>query len=184
VDQRHYPEKGTSFGFLVTTGNWKLAQIPSRFGRMLYEVRCPHGVLKYIRASRLKQGSSNTCHRWQDCPTFRISCSPEYRTAILHFDCISNRLSGYKGMPFYSRWVPNKKYSRNFEKAALWIRDNLGKRPAGSSLHIISHQKGFVPGNLEWTYPRKQSNQQMHKIIAQLKHKIKTLEKKIQRRMT
>lgn len=33
-----------------------------------------------------------------------------------------------------------------------------------------------MPGNLEWAYPRRQNNQQMFKIIAQQKHKLKHLQ--------
>jgi hypothetical protein len=55
----------------------------------------------------------------------------------------------------------------------------LGTRPKGSTLHIIEHEKGFVPGNLEWAHPRKQNNQQMFKIIAQQRHRIKQLEAEI-----
>jgi len=149
---------------------------------MEFQVRCPHGILKYVKSSKLRDSTHGTytCRGWRNCPTFRISVSPEFRTAILHYECIRRGLSGYKGMPFYKPWRPNKKlYCRTFEAAAMWIRENLGPRPIGASLHVIDHEKGFVPGNLEWTYPRKQVNQQMYKIIAQLKHRIKILENRL-----
>jgi len=80
-------------------------------------------------------------------------------------------------MPFFDGWNTAKGGSPAV--AALWILDKLGKRPEGSTLHIIDHEKGFVPGNLEWTHPRKQSNQQMFKIIAQLKHRVRELEEEV-----
>jgi hypothetical protein len=46
-------------------------------------------------------------------------------------------------------------------------------------MHIIDHALGFVPGNLEWTHPRKQAHQQMCKIIAQQRNRIKKLEARI-----
>jgi hypothetical protein len=78
----------------------------------------------------------------------------------------------YKGMPFYSGWDPNK--GGSFQAAADWIISRLGKRPEGCSLHIVDHAKGFVPGNLEWTHPKKQVAEQMFKIIANQKNKIRT----------
>jgi len=83
----------------------------------------------------------------------------------------------YKGMPFFDEWNPDK--GGSFQAGADWIILNLGKRPSGSTLHIISHELGFVPGNLEWTHPRKQCNQQMFKIIAQQRHEIKLLKSRI-----
>ena len=68
---------------------------------------------------------------------------------------------------------------RFISSRSLWITTNLGKRPKGSTLHIVHHDVGFVPGNLEWTHPRKQSNQQMFKIIAQQRHRIKELEAEV-----
>jgi hypothetical protein len=83
----------------------------------------------------------------------------------------------YKGMPFYDYWNPDK--GGAFKTGEKWIIDNLGKRPEGCTLHIISHALGFTPGNLEWTHPRKQVNQQMYKIIAQQRNLIKKLEARI-----
>jgi hypothetical protein len=83
----------------------------------------------------------------------------------------------YKGMPFYDGWNPDK--GGSFNLAEKWIIENLGKRPLGSTMHIVNHESGFTPGNLEWTHPRKQNNQQMFKIIAQQRHRIKELEKQL-----
>jgi hypothetical protein len=80
-------------------------------------------------------------------------------------------------MPFFKDWDPAK--GGSFDVGADWIIKNLGRRPKGTTLHIIDHATGFVPGNLEWTHPRKQVNQQMHKIIAQQRNKIKKLEERI-----
>ena len=77
-------------------------------------------------------------------------------------------------MPFYDKWNPDK--GGSFKAAEKWIIENLGKHPEGTTLHIIHQDIGFVPGNLEWTHPRKQSNQQMYKIIAQQRHRILELE--------
>ena|ERR1700676_1805723 len=83
----------------------------------------------------------------------------------------------YKGMVFFDSWNPDK--GGSFQAGAEWIISNLGKRPEDTSLHIIDHSLGFVPGNLEWTHPRKQTNQQMFKIIAQQHHEIKSLKEQI-----
>lgn len=83
----------------------------------------------------------------------------------------------YKGMPFFDGWNPDK--GGSFQAGADWIIEILGKRPNGATLHIINHELGFVPDNLEWTHPRKQCNQQMFKIIAQQHHEIKVLKERI-----
>jgi hypothetical protein len=93
------------------------------------------------------------------------------------FNDKSGARMNYKGMPFFGGWNPDE--GGSYRSAAVWIAVNLGKRPKGSTLHIIYHANGFVPGNLEWTHPRKQSNQQMFKIIAQQRHRIKELEAKV-----
>lgn len=93
------------------------------------------------------------------------------------FDQNSRSHANYKGMPFYDGWNPDK--GGSFEIGAQWIIDNLGKRPEGTSIHVIKHGDGFVPGNLEWTYPRKQNNQQMYKIIAQQHNEIKNLKRRL-----
>lgn len=80
-------------------------------------------------------------------------------------------------MPFYDAWNPAK--GGSWAAGAQWIIDNIGRRPKGTTLHIVEHSLGFVPDNLEWTHPRKQSHQQMHKIIAQQRNKIKKLEARI-----
>jgi hypothetical protein len=83
----------------------------------------------------------------------------------------------YRGMPFFDAWNPDK--GGSFDAAESWIIKNLGRRPEKSTLHIVNHNLGFVPGNLEWTHPRKQISQQMHKIIAQQRNFIKKLEAQI-----
>ena len=83
----------------------------------------------------------------------------------------------YDGMPFHDAWNPDK--GGSYKAGGQWIIDNLGCRPDGCTLHIIEHAKGFVPGNLEWTHPKRQVNQQMFKIIAQQRHQIKQLNRQL-----
>ncbi len=124
------------------------------------------GILKFSGGRKTAKGLSRT---------------PEYATVYNHFSNIfkpnSTMHKNYRGMPFFDAWNPNKGGSQL--AGAEWIIKNLGKKPEGTSLHIIEHEKGFVPGNLEWTHPKKQSSQQMFKIIANLKHHIKELELEI-----
>lgn len=101
---------------------------------------------------------------------------PELQSVANHRYAICSRKSKrkvYRGLPFYKAWDPAR--GGSYRAGEQWIIQNLGKRPKSTTLHIIDHEKGFVPGNLEWTHPRKQNNQQMFKIIAQLKHKIRLL---------
>jgi len=86
----------------------------------------------------------------------------------------SPRRTNYEGMPFFDGWNPNK--GGSFGAGEDWIIKNLGERPDGTTLHIVNHDLGFVPGNLEWTHPLKQSHQQAHKIIAQQRNRIAQLE--------
>lgn len=102
---------------------------------------------------------------------------PEFYSVRQHYYFIKNRGKSritYQGMKFHDAWCPEK--GGSYQSGADWIIANLGKRPKGTTLHIIDHEKGFVPGNLEWTGRKKQTNQQAAKIIAQLKHRIRELE--------
>jgi hypothetical protein len=107
-----------------------------------------------------------------------ISGTPEYRTVSSHFSFVFTSKNpnhkNYKGMPFYDGW--NSRKGGSISAGAEWIIKNLGERQEGTSLHIVEHEKGFVPGNLEWAYPTKQSAKRMFKVIADLKHRIKELE--------
>jgi hypothetical protein len=111
-----------------------------------------------------------------------LSHTPEYVTVDRHFNVIlrikNKKHKSYRGMPFFDGWNPKK--GGTFLSGAKWIIDNLGKRPKGCSMHIVDHEKGFVPGNLEWAGPKKQTAQQMFKIIADLKCRIKELERKLE----
>jgi|ERR1700733_1796781 len=103
---------------------------------------------------------------------------PERRSVASHRYMILNPRSKYhkqyKGMPFYDGWNPDK--GGSIKNGEIWIIKNLGKKPKGSSLHIMDHSLGFVPGNLEWATPKKQTSEQMFRIIARLRHRIKELE--------
>ena len=113
-----------------------------------------------------------------------LSHDPEYMTVKSHFTFIFNPNhkghKNYKGMPFFDNWNPNK--GGSWLAGMSWIIKNLGKKPKGASLHIIEQEKGFIPGNLEWTHPKKQVASQMFKIIAGLKHRIKDLESKLEQK--
>jgi hypothetical protein len=111
-----------------------------------------------------------------------LSGTPEYRTVRHHFYYIFSSKhmhhESYRGMPFFNAWNPNKKGS--WLIGARWIVTNLGKKPKGHTMHIVDHEKGFTPGNLEWADSRKQSAEKMFKIISNLKHRIKELEHQIE----
>ncbi len=93
------------------------------------------------------------------------------------FNAKASQHRNYAGIPFFDGWNPDK--GGSIAAGESWIIKNLGKRPKGSTMHIVDHSLGFVPGNLEWTHPRRQAHQQMHKIIAQQRNKIKKLEERI-----
>ncbi len=106
--------------------------------------------------------------------------TPELRTVQFHYNYIFNgKHKNYTGMPFYDAWNPTK--GGSFEAGYDWIIENLGPRPKNTSMHIVHHNLGFIPGNLEWTYPKKQSAEQMFKIIANLRHEIHKLKEEIQK---
>lgn len=110
----------------------------------------------------------------------KARANPEITTVRNHHRNIFKACPSYKnyaGMPFANEWNPDK--GGSFQAGADWIIANIGKRPQGTSLHIVDHGLGFVPGNLEWTHPRKQNREQMVKIIARQRHQIKLLEKRL-----
>lgn len=106
---------------------------------------------------------------------------PEEISVRNHHNWISNsknpRNKNYKGMPFFDLWNP--RVGGSFKIGAEWIIKNIGKRPKNTSLHIVEQIKGFVPGNLEWTSPKKQVHRQVCKIIAQQQNQIKKLKERI-----
>jgi hypothetical protein len=111
-------------------------------------------------------------------------CRPKYKVVMEsvlshHYSIFSSQREQeqrtYKGMPFFDGWNPDK--GGSFLTAVLWIIENLGARPEGSTLHVIPQtMKGFVPGNLMWTGARNQSIEQHYKIIGRQDHQIKQLE--------
>src|SRR5579864_344654 len=146
---------------------------------------CP----KRIRRIGPKQTRCASCQRkygaWNRCRLAKAYFlgHPELQSVANHRYAIcskKSKLKAYRGLPFYEAWNPAR--GGSYRAGEQWIIRNLGKRPRGSTLHILDHEKGFVPGNLEWTHPRKQNNQQMFKIIAQLRHQIKMLRRRLQKR--
>lgn len=90
---------------------------------------------------------------------------PEYQTVSKHwrwiFKDVDSRLHSYKGMPFYDGWNPDK--GGFISAGCAWIIDNLGIKSVfeaqhgKSSLDIIDHRLGFVPGNLRWSTRKDQA---------------------------
>jgi hypothetical protein len=150
-----------------------------------YRYNCnKHGVyLQQFHAHNNGQGCPK-CYFERLCTTNGLSRDPEYCTVVSHFYYIftlkSSVYRNYKGMPFFDGWNPKK--GGSYLAGAEWIIKNLGRRPKGASMHIVDHEKGFVPNNLEWAYPIKQSAQKMFKIIANLKHRIKELELRLEQK--
>lgn len=96
--------------------------------------------------------------------------TPEYRTVCGHYNhiFISKRPSaaGYKGMPFYDEWNPQKDGA--IWKGAKWIIDNLGPKPGPEwSLDIVKHEIGFMPGNLRWATRNTQALNKQHRTLGQ-----------------
>lgn len=112
-----------------------------------------------------------------------IATRPIYRSVKDHYFKIftSTRKHDrtYKGMPFFDAW--NFKKGGSYQLGADWILENLGEKPPSSSLHIVNHAKGFVPGNLEWATHTIQNREQMCKIIANLRNRVKELEAQLRR---
>lgn len=111
--------------------------------------------------------------------------NPEFYTVKAHYAMIFTnndpRLHNYKQMPFFDGWNPKK--GGSFKAGGDWIIDNIGRKPkeSGWSLHIVNHELGFVPGNLEWASKRKQAAEQMFKIIARQKNRIRELEEALEK---
>lgn len=61
------PLKGTQFGILVTTGDFKYVAADKGHRRLHLEVMCPHKHKKFIAASGLKCGDSTSCSHWDEC---------------------------------------------------------------------------------------------------------------------
>jgi hypothetical protein len=110
----------------------------------------------------------------------------EHTSVRNHYYWIFNPKSSshkyYKGMPFFDGWNPKK--GGSWVAGADWILKNLGPQPLGATMHVVHHDLGYIPGNLEWASPKKQINQQMYKITAQQRHKIKELESLLFRKGT
>jgi hypothetical protein len=151
-----------------------------------YKYFCEEHGLYFQTFSSHSRGGCQCCSRrrvaQKNCTAGGLSRTPEYTTIRNHFEVIFNsknpQYKNYEGVPFFDGWNPKK--GGLMLNGAQWIIDNLGKRPKGCILHIVEHDRGFVPGNLEWTGRKKQNAQQMFKIIANLKHRIRELEMELE----
>ena len=161
--------EGERFGSLVVVGIGK-----SRTKKHKNRVKTYYtwtvnqcGVLRDVQAADLVSGKIVGL---QNVGTGFVSkknkLRPEYSTISTHYHWIfKQKVKGYKGMPFYDDWNPSK--GGAFWKGAKWIIENLGERPIGKwSLDIISHRKGFVPGNLRWAKKGLQNFNKMYKILG------------------
>jgi len=149
-------------------GDYKSGSLTSELSKK-YSI-CATTVLSILLRNNLQlRAHRGSFNKWAE---------PEYQTVLGHYRLIVKEKRGnYRFMPFFPAWNP--KCGGSIYRGYSWIIENLGPRPAQTTMHIIDHEKGFVPGNLEWTGRRKQNNQQMYKIVAQQRHRIKYLEKRI-----
>jgi hypothetical protein len=93
--------------------------------------------------------------------SFILQYLSEFHSIIGHRHSIFiKKAPAYVGMPFYSKWDPNR--GGSYETALHWLIDNLGPRPASDyHLHIINRQLGFVPNNLMWVPHDRHRQQEM-----------------------
>lgn len=97
-------------------------------------------------------------------------CRHMYNTVQAHWFFIfrpDETHRSYVGMLFCDDWNPKK--GGAYINGARWIYKNLGPRPAANwTLDIISHVKGFVPGNLRWACKRSQTDNRQHRIPGKM----------------
>jgi len=97
-----------------------------------------------------------------------------YASVAKHWHCIFNpkesTYENYKGMPFFDDWNPKK--GGSYLTGAIWILNNLGKRPSSNhSLGIVVHADGFVPGNLEWQTKSEQQREKRYNTLGNIPKK-------------
>lgn len=96
-----------------------------------------------------------------------------------HYDIFKSKRHDkryYKGMPFFDPWNPDK--GGSFDGGEQWLLEHIGDKPTlNSSLHIIRHELGFVPGNICWATPQVQNQEQLFKRLAYLEMEVKILDK-------
>ena len=154
---------------------------PEKYREHCRKWRAAHPEHREKHCARLRKSreanpekSREQCRKW-------YSENLEYTSVYNHHRAIFNpkhrNHECYKNMPFFDAWNPDK--GGSFEAGADWIIINLGKRPEGHSLHIIHHDVGFVPGNLEWASTKTQNVEQLRYIVGQQRRKIQELEREI-----
>jgi hypothetical protein len=127
-----------------------------------------------------KQRHQESQRRWRQKNIEYLTVQHHHGMIFRKFHSDGHNYRHYKGMPFFNSWNPDK--GGSFRTGANWIIKNLGRRPEdNSSLHIVKHEKGFVPGNLVWASKFTQSNQLLFKIVARLRHQVAALKKRLQK---
>ena len=139
-------------------GTWTLIARSdnNRVGLARYTCQCDCGKIRDVLSVSLRTGVSRNCGCHCDKRHLRYSNTPTHETWRGMIDRCRNPLS--KGWPYYG--------SRGIRVCDKWavsfksFQEDMGERPAGMTIDRIDNDRGYEPGNCQWsTYRQQRLNQ-------------------------
>ena len=162
---------GSRFGRLIVTG-WAYT---SRTGNAMCNCRCDCGREKQVRATSLRKGYVASCgclgdeNRKKSYPKHGACCGVRRG---------GGRSGAYKSWTAMWQRCTNPNHFAHERYAPLGVcekwrsftsfLDDMGDRPAGTSIDRIDNERGYEPGNCRWATHRQQqrNNQRTRRITA------------------
>lgn len=137
-----------------------------------YLCRCDCGTVKAVRERGLRYGGSRSCgclmletaRFGPKHGTHRQSTSPTYKSwASMKDRCTNPRNRNFyryggRGINICEKWLGG------FEA----FLDDMGERPAGSSIDRIDNNGSYEPGNCRWATHKQQQNNRRDTVLIEL----------------
>ena len=143
-----------------------IKEVNPRKRSRVFQCECSCGKTKDINMGSLRGGLTKSCGCLRDeINTKRetkhgLRYQPMYGTYNdIKARCLNKKRRGYagyggRGIKIHSEWEDSPKSFFDY------IASELGERPEGQTLDRINNDGNYEPGNLKWSTPRQQCNNQ------------------------